>query len=110
VIDLGHGVDWYAHTRFKGDRRDTPAPSLAPFVGTYSEGRNVTRVVMRRGQLWMDGTTKLLAIGDGVFRIVDEALSPVATVEFRRIVDGRAQVLVAGDEAQERVEMPEWGT
>jgi D-alanyl-D-alanine carboxypeptidase len=110
VIDLGHGADWYAHARFKGDRREAPAPSLSPFVGTYSDGRNVTRVVIRRGQLWLDGATKLVTIGDGVFRIGDKASSPGATLEFRRIVDGRAQLLFAGDGAQERADVPDWGT
>jgi hypothetical protein len=54
----------------------------------------VTRVVIRRAQLWIDGVTPLVPIADRLFRYADEPSSP-ETAEFRRIIDGHAQILIA---------------
>jgi hypothetical protein len=109
VIELGHGADWYAHTRYKGDRSDRTAsasPELARFVGTYCAqwDSGVTRVVLRKGQLWADGDTPLHPIGDGLFRPGEDSSE---LVEFTHVVDGKAQLVVFGGEGLERVQLPE---
>jgi CubicO group peptidase (beta-lactamase class C family) len=105
VVELGHGADWYAHTRFKGDRTAPASPELARFAGTYCAewDSGVTRVVLRRGQLWVDGDTPLHPVGDGLFRPEDSS----EIVEFTHVVDGQAQLVVFGGEGLERVQLPE---
>jgi CubicO group peptidase (beta-lactamase class C family) len=96
VIDLGFGPDWFAHPRHPGPIVATPAPELAAYPGLYhTEDPWVgsARVVIRRGRLWLNGTTPLERIGNHLFRYADEPQSP-ETAEFRAIVDGRAQVLL----------------
>jgi hypothetical protein len=105
VVELGHGADWYAHTRFKGDRTAPASPELARFAGTYCAewDSGVTRVVLRRGQLWVDGDTPLHPVGDGLFRPEDSS----EIVEFTHVVDGQAQLVVFGGEGLERVQLPD---
>ncbi|HUI62553.1 MAG TPA: serine hydrolase domain-containing protein [Steroidobacteraceae bacterium] len=93
VIELSYGSDWYAHSRFSGAREVPDSPGLAPYVGYYySENPWVgsARIVQRRGQLWMNGTTALEPIGEHLFRPADEPMSPV-TLEFFALLDGAAQ-------------------
>ncbi len=96
VSDLGIGPDWFAGPRHPGPLVAAAAPGLAAYPGLYHTQDpwiGSARVVIRRGRLWLNGTTPLAPIGDHLFRFADEPKSP-ETAEFRAIVDGRAQVLV----------------
>jgi D-alanyl-D-alanine carboxypeptidase len=106
VIEVGHGADWYAHSRYKGDRTMPAAPELAPFVGTYCADwdTGVTRIVLRKGQLWTDGDTPLHPIGDRLFRPGEDSSE---LVEFTHLVDGKAQLLVYGAQGLPRVQLPD---
>jgi hypothetical protein len=106
IVEVGHGADWYAHGRYKGDRATPPAPELAPFVGTYCDEWNsgVTRIVLRKGQLWADGDTPLHPIGDRLFHLGEDSSE---VVEFTHVVDGKAQQLVAGSQGLVRVQLPD---
>lgn len=94
IIELSYGSDWYAHQRHP----QTAAPSsaeLRPYVGHYyaeSPWSDNVRVVLRRGQLWFNGTVPLTPCGDHLFRIGSEEWSP-ETAEFFNLVDGKAQAL-----------------
>ena len=96
VVELGIGPDWYANSRYAGVRSLGPALPLAPYPGIYlsDDSGRATRIVMCRAQLWVDGVTPLVPIGERLFRFADEPSSP-ETAEFRRIIDGQAQILIA---------------
>ncbi|HVO46720.1 MAG TPA: serine hydrolase domain-containing protein [Steroidobacteraceae bacterium] len=95
ITELSYGSEWYAHSRFTGAHEVAASPGLVPYEGYYySENPWVgsVRIVQRRGQLWMNGTTPLAQIGNHVFRPADEPMSPV-TLEFFALLDGATQGL-----------------
>jgi D-alanyl-D-alanine carboxypeptidase len=106
VIELNHGADWYAHTRFQGERVSKDLAELAPFVGYYQPDdvslMGASRVVQRRGRLWLDGTRPLQPLGAQRFRVADE-LGNTEVVEFHSIVDGRAELLTWSSQVLRRV-------
>jgi len=109
VIELSYGPDWYAHTRYTGSRTSAAAPELAPYPGVYyaeDPWIGTARIVIRRGQLWINGTTPLSPLGADLFRLVDEPSNP-ETAEFRQVIDGRAQILLVGGNLLRRVSVPD---
>lgn len=109
VTELGYGPDWYAHARYTGSRNPTAAPELAPYPGVYyseSPWIGTMRIVIRREQLWIDGTTPLSRLGDHLFRLVDEPSSP-ETAEFGQVIDGQAQIVFLGGNLLRRVSVPD---
>lgn len=109
VIELGYGPDWYAHERYTGSRNPAAAPELAPYPGVYySENPwiGTIRIVIRRAQLWIDGTIPLSRLGDDLFRLADEPSSP-ETAEFRQVIDGRAHIVFVGGNLLRRVSVPD---
>ncbi len=109
VVELVYGPDWYGHTRYSGNRNAVAAPELAPYPGMYySENPwiGTVRIVLRRGQLWMDGVTPLARLGGDLFRLADEPSSP-ETAEFRQMIDAKAQILCLGGNLLHRVSAEE---
>jgi CubicO group peptidase (beta-lactamase class C family) len=95
IIELSHGPDWYAGSRYSGATASLEKPELAPYVGFYYSGDawvEPVRIVQRRGQLWANGVIPLERIGEHVFRFADEPASP-EIVDFRALVGGQAQWL-----------------
>ncbi len=108
VVDLGYGRDWYAREGAAKQAAVPPSPELAKLDGFYHSGDALTGgawVIQRQGKLWLDARTPLVSIGNGLFRVDDEPESP-ETVEFRQVIDGRAEVLVASGEVLRRVAYP----
>ena len=95
VCEVAHGGDWYVNANYSGPRRfDTPVEYQA-LVGHYcsdSPWHRSTRIVIRKGKLWMDGSTPLEPLGKGLFRIGDEPHGP-DVVEFRHLAEGKALLL-----------------
>jgi CubicO group peptidase (beta-lactamase class C family) len=94
VTQAYHGADWYAGARYTGPRTFEPRKDWEGFVGHYyndSPWYGDLRIVLRRGQLYIDGVQSLVPRGDGKFGIGD----PEAPdwISFDTIVDGRAMVL-----------------
>jgi CubicO group peptidase (beta-lactamase class C family) len=106
VVELSHGSDWYAHTRFEGERVSKVVPELTPYVGYYQPDDDSLlsplRVVQRRGRLWLDGKTPLESLGAQRFRLANE-LGNTEVVEFRSVVDGRAELLIWSSQVLRRV-------
>jgi D-alanyl-D-alanine carboxypeptidase len=96
IIEITHGSRWFS-------RAATVQPASAParfsaFVGKYASDSpwlGSFRVVERKGQLWADGETPLIEMGDALFRMGDETDSP-ETLMFYHVVDGRAQLVKMG--------------
>jgi CubicO group peptidase (beta-lactamase class C family) len=94
VTQAYHGADWYAGSRYNGPRSFETPKELAGFAGHYfndSPWYGDTRVVLRRGQLFLDGTVPLVARGDGKFSVGDP--EGPDWIGFETIVNGRAMQL-----------------
>jgi CubicO group peptidase (beta-lactamase class C family) len=107
IVELRHGPDWYAHTRYRGDRSVPDATALEPFVGTYyseSVWTNIIRVFICRGRLCADGTMFLDAIGNGLYRDAGNPPNP-DLIEFKHVIDGHARLLAMGNEVWQRINL-----
>jgi CubicO group peptidase (beta-lactamase class C family) len=92
VVEAGHGADWYAHARYKGARAFEYPREWDAYAGRYrheSPWYGSTRVVLRRGSLWVEGEQRLVPLPDGSFSLGP----PEETAERVRFLDtsgGRA--------------------
>jgi CubicO group peptidase (beta-lactamase class C family) len=94
VTQALHGPDWYAGARYNGPRSFEARKEWEGFVGHYyndSPWYGDTRIVLRRGQLYVDGMQALVPRADGKFGL-GEPEGP-DWMSFESIVDGRAMVL-----------------
>jgi CubicO group peptidase (beta-lactamase class C family) len=94
VTQAYHGADWYAGAHYNGPRSFETPKELEGLAGHYyndSPWYGDTRVVLRRGQLFLDGTVPLVARGDGKFGVGDPAGPD--WIGFESIVNGRAMQL-----------------
>ena len=94
VTQAYYGTDWYAGARYNGPRTVEVRQDWQGLVGHYfndSPWYGDTRVVLRRGQLYVDGVQPLVPRSDGKFGLGD----PEAPdwISFESMVDGRAMVL-----------------
>jgi CubicO group peptidase (beta-lactamase class C family) len=92
VVEAGHGPDWYAGAAYKGARTFDHPKEWDAYSGRYrheSPWYGSTRVVLRRGALWLEGEQRLHPLPDGSFSLGP----PEATAERVRFLDaggGRA--------------------
>lgn len=94
VTQAFHGADWYLGEKYRGPKSFETKKDWDGFVGHYNNDSpwyGDTRIVMRKGQLFVDGVQPLVPRGDGKFGIGD----PEAPdwVNFESILDGRAMRL-----------------
>ncbi|HEX4227053.1 MAG TPA: serine hydrolase domain-containing protein [Bryobacteraceae bacterium] len=95
VAELSYGSEWYFNEHYAGPKEFPTPPGLEGLTGYYradSAWVGTVQIVLRKGQLWMDGAEPLEREGGNLFRV---AGAPVAMerVEFGRIVDGRPRIL-----------------
>lgn len=92
VVEAGHGPDWYTNDRHKGPRAFEYPKEWDAYAGRYrheSPWYGSTRVVVRRGALWVEGEQRLVPLPDGSFSLGP----PEQTAERVRFLDvsgGRA--------------------
>lgn len=94
VVEISHGPDWYVNDSYTGPRTFETPKHLEGFVGHYANDSpwyGDTNVIMRKGQLYLDGLQLLTARADGKFGF-GEPDGP-DWVAFESIIDGRAMVL-----------------
>jgi hypothetical protein len=94
VTQAVYGPDWYLSEKYKGPKTFEPKKEWESFVGHYhndSPWYGDTRVVMRKGQLFLDGAQPLVPRGDGKFGLGDP--EGPDWISFESIVDGRAMRL-----------------
>jgi CubicO group peptidase (beta-lactamase class C family) len=94
VTQAFHGADWYLGTKYSGPKTFETKNEWEAFAGHYyndSAWYGDTRIVLRKGQLFVDGVQPLVPRGDGKFGIGD----PEAPdwISFESIVEGRAMRL-----------------
>ena len=91
VTQAFHGADWYLGEKYTGPKTFTPKKEWEAFTGHYyndSPWYGDTRVVLRKGQLFMDGVTPLVLRNDGKFGLGDP--EGPDWISFDAIIDGRA--------------------
>ena len=91
VTQAFHGANWYLGAKYNGPKTFETKKEWEAFAGHYhsdSPWYGDTRVVLRKGQLFMDGVQPLVPRGDGKFGI-GEPEGP-DWISFESIVDGRA--------------------
>ena len=94
VTQAFHGPDWYIGEKYKGPKVFETKKDWEGFVGHYqndSPWYGATRVVLRKGQLFLDGVQPLIPRGDGKFGIGDP--EGPDWIGFESIVNGRAMRL-----------------
>lgn len=108
VAELSHGPDWYVNQHYTGPKTFAVPPHYEAFVGHYrsdSPWFRSTRIVLRKGRLWVNGTTPLEPIGQALFRIGNESFSP-DVAEFLHVAGGNALLLKTNGSDQWRVQTP----
>ena len=94
VTQAVYGSDWYLSEKYKGPKTFETKKEWDVFVGHYhndSPWYGDTRVVMRKGQLFLEGVQPLVPRGDGKFGLGDP--EGPDWIGFESIVDGRAMRL-----------------
>jgi CubicO group peptidase (beta-lactamase class C family) len=94
VTEAVYGPDWYAGARYTGPRTFEPHKDWEGYAGHYyndSPWYGDTRIVYRKGKLYIEGVQQLIPRGDGKFGFGDPE-SP-DWVAFESIVDGRSMRL-----------------
>lgn len=94
VTQAFHGANWYLGEKYTGPKTFETKKEWEGFVGHYhndSPWYGDTRIVMRKGQLFVEGVQPLVPRGDGKFGIV--VPEGPDWITFESIVDGRAMRL-----------------
>ncbi|HET6974834.1 MAG TPA: serine hydrolase domain-containing protein [Pyrinomonadaceae bacterium] len=94
VTQAVYGSNWYLGEKYTGSKTFEVKKEWEPFVGHFNNDSpwyGDTRIVMRKGQLFLDGFAPLVPRGDGKFGIGDP--DGPDWISFESIVDGRAMRL-----------------
>jgi D-alanyl-D-alanine carboxypeptidase len=94
VTQAYHGANWYLGEKYTGPKTFETKKEWEGFVGHYhndSPWYGDTRIVMRKGQLFIEGVQPLVPRGDGKFGLGDP--EGPDWMNFESIVDGRAMRL-----------------
>ena len=78
VVELTYGSQWYPNARYSGPRTFTHPPSWDALVGryenTYLGQPFVTRILIVKNMLTLDGLSPLKPLKDGTFATGDSIL------------------------------------
>lgn len=94
VVELGWGGEWYTTSAYNGAKQFRAPEQWQSYVGHYRNENpwvGSLRIVLRKGRLWIDGTTPLELNGDR-FSLRDEPHNP-EWIQFGEVVNGRCQRL-----------------
>jgi len=72
VTEAGHGPDWYTNSNYEGPRTFEHPKEWEAYAGRYrheSAWYGSTRIVLRRGKLWLEGEQELVPLPDGSFSL-----------------------------------------
>jgi CubicO group peptidase (beta-lactamase class C family) len=92
VVEVSHGADWYAGAAYAGARAFNYPKEWDAYAGHYyndSPWYGTARVVIRKGQLLLDGAQPLVQTDDGSFMLAGDDSSP-DRIRFESVVNGRA--------------------
>jgi len=104
VVELNYGPRWYANERYRGARTFPYPPRWNALAGryenTFSGQPAVTRVVIVKNRLTLDGTDMLEPLAGGAFALGD------SVVRFDAYAGNQPQRLTIDDTHFYRVELP----
>jgi CubicO group peptidase (beta-lactamase class C family) len=92
VVEAYHGADWFAGEAYAGARTFDHPKEWDAFAGHYNNDSawyGSTRVVLRKGQLLIEGVQPLVPAEAGTFRIAGDDAAP-DRISFETIIDGKA--------------------
>jgi D-alanyl-D-alanine carboxypeptidase len=92
VVEAFHGARWWSNERYSGPKTFKYPAEWDAYAGHYqsdSPWYDSTRLVVRKGQLLVEGLQPLEAIEPRVFRVGGQSID-VDRVVFDNIVEGRA--------------------
>lgn len=97
VVEIAYGPHWYTNDKYSGPREFTSPAAYEQYVGHYRNDEpwtGSTRVVLRKGKLWLDGVVPLEqdAQVPNLFHFRDEPTNP-EVVRFLHVVNGKAQMI-----------------
>jgi CubicO group peptidase (beta-lactamase class C family) len=93
VVEVGWGSDWYINSAYSGPKTFDYPKQWETFVGHYRNENNwigSIRIVLRKGQLLVDGVTALAPQTDGTFRTQNDE-ADTEWISFHDVVDSRAE-------------------
>ena len=94
ITEVAWGSDWYASSAYAGPKQFNPPKEWLSYAGHYrneSPWIGSLRIIIRKGQLWIDGVIPLVAEGERFF-LRDEDHSP-EWIRFGQVVNGRCMRL-----------------
>jgi D-alanyl-D-alanine carboxypeptidase len=108
VAEAGHGADWYAGAAYKGARTFDYPKEWDAYAGRYrheSPWYGSARIVVRRGQLLLEGEQQLVPLPDGSFSLGPPEES-AERIRFLDVSGGRALRMNASSVIHYRTYMP----
>jgi D-alanyl-D-alanine carboxypeptidase len=91
VVEAFHGSSWWTNERYAGPKKFDYPKAWDAYTGHFSSDSpwyGSTRIVVRKGQLWIGGDQPLLEVSPGVFRFDGD--TGVDRITFDTMLDGRA--------------------
>jgi len=91
VVEAFHGASWWTNERYTGPKKFDYPTAWEAYTGHFhsdSPWYGSTRIVIRKGQLWIGGDQPLAEVSPGVFRFDGD--TGVDRITFDTIVGGRA--------------------
>ena len=90
VVEAFYGPTWYPGDAYSGPRSFNVPKDFESYAGHYlndSAWYGDTRIVLRKGQLFMDGVQPLIPTGEGRFAVNEDMPD---WISFDSVIDGRA--------------------
>jgi CubicO group peptidase (beta-lactamase class C family) len=100
VVEAAWGGDWFRNASYAGPDSFSHPKAWEAYVGHYrneSPWIGSYRIVIRKGRLWLDGTTPLEADGN-LFRLRDDPYN-TEWIRFGEVVNGRCmRIRISGSD------------
>lgn len=106
VVELGWGSEWFTNAKYAGPKTFEYPKDWNAYVGHYrneSPWIGSFHIVLRKGQLLIDGVLPIEPAEDGIFRLRDEE-SNTEWIRFTDIVNGQAMHIKFSGEDMWRVD------
>lgn len=106
VVGLSVGANWYVNSRYQGPKSFPAFPKASRYTGTFASDSpwyGATKIVERKGQLWLAGLMPLKPSGERRFSV--EGGEGTLGIEFFHLLEGRYHALRMNGEVLRRVEV-----
>jgi CubicO group peptidase (beta-lactamase class C family) len=101
VVEVGWGNDWFTNGKYSGGKKFAYPQEWNDYLGHYRNENpwvGSTHIILRKGQLMMDGVVPLEAGEGGIFHLRDEEHSP-EWIRFGERVNGKVmRIKLSGED------------